>query len=262
MPSAPEGLSILEQMGGYGSTTPPSAPSRSDRGRRIVAVLAASVRTGRRALSELSVLLRFGCSLDVVASPEVRASRGLAAKCRFYSISEEMPDSFLDGADCIVAVLGRGSAAKIGLGLQEDMGSRVFLEGLWLGIDTYADLSELAGPPSANEALRSLYAGYAESIKRLGVYGLERGNYVSVLLERIGKRLPRASDPVPAEDAVPVPERRIIVTEKDVRERVPGTVWCLPCGSIVTDVARETAERMGIALTVRPGEGVLCHADS
>lgn len=264
MPSVPGVMSMPDLISGYDSTMSPSSLLRSERQEkyRVVVVLAASVRTGRQVLAELSVLYRFGCCLDVVASPEMRASRGLAAKCRFYSALEDMPDSFLDGVDCIVAVLNRGSAAKICLGLQDDMGSQVFLEGLWRGIEVYADLSGLVAPPTGNEALRALYEGYAESIDRLGVYGIERGNYVTVLLERFRKQLRRASAPVPAEDVVPVPERRFVVTGKDVREHAAGGEWRLPYGTIVTDVARETAERMGIELIVCSGEGVPRHADS
>ena len=105
-------------------------------------------------------------------------------------ISGEMPDGFLDGADCLVAVLDRGAAAKICLGLQDDLGSRIILEGLWRGMDVYADLAGLLEPKTGREALRALYQGYVETLVRFGVQGIRRGSYVSALLERSGVRNP------------------------------------------------------------------------
>ena len=156
VPSMSGAASILEQMSGSGPRgVSSSVSSGRDAPERVVAVLSAA-GAGRRALAELSVLLRLGCSLDVVSSPGLRTSRGLAARCGFYDISGEMPDGLLEGADCLVAVLDRGAAAKICLGLQDDLGSRIILEGLWRGKDVYADLAGLLEPQTGREALKAL----------------------------------------------------------------------------------------------------------
>lgn len=266
MPSMSGAASILEQMSGLGPRgVSPSVSSGRDAPERVVAVLSAA-GAGRQALAELSVLLRLGCSLDVVSSPGLRTSRGLAAKCGFYDISGEMPDGFLDGADCLVAVLDRGAAARICLGLQDDFGARIILEGLWRGMDVYADLAGLLEPRTGNEALRALYGGYAETLSRFGVQGIRRGSYVSALLERSRARnrtepepnpgLDLNPDPVPAvENPEPVSGQRLVVTGRDVLEHASGTEWRLPPGAIVTDIARETARRLGVEMVAASGEG-------
>ena len=269
--------SILEQMSCSGPRgVSPSVSSGRDAPERVVAVLSAA-GAGRRALAELSVLLRLGCSLDVVSSPGLRTSRGLAARCGFYDISGEMPDGLLEGADCLVAVLDRGAAAKICLGLQDDLGSRIILEGLWRGMDVYADLAGLLEPQTGREALKALYQGYVETLVRFGVQGIRRGSYVSALLERsragnrtepntntntnvtintINTNVNANIDTVPASEGPrPVLGQRLIVTGRDVLEHAPGTEWRLPPGAIVTDVARETARRMGVEMIVASASG-------
>ena len=282
VPSMPGAASILEQMSGLGPRgVSPSVSSGRDAPERVVAVLSAA-GAGRQALAELSVLLRLGCSLDVVSSPGLRTSRGLAARCRFYDISGEMPDGLLEGADCLVAVLDRGAAAKICLGLQDDLGSRIILEGLWRGKDVYADLAGLLEPQTGREALRALYQGYVETLVRFGVQGIRRGSYVSALLERsrarnrtepntntnvtintINTNVNANIDTVPAsEEPRPVLGQRLVVTGRDVLEHASGTEWRLPPGAIVTDIARETARRMGVEMIAAPvsGEGGSRHA--
>ena len=282
VPSMPGAASILEQMSGLGPRgVSPSVSSGRDAPERVVAVLSAA-GAGRQALAELSVLLRLGCSLDVVSSPGLRTSRGLAARCRFYDISGEMPDGLLEGADCLVAVLDRGAAAKICLGLQDDLGSRIILEGLWRGKDVYADLAGLLEPQTGREALRALYQGYVETLVRFGVQGIRRGSYVSALLERsrarnrtepntntnvtintINTNVNANIDTVPAsEEPRPVLGQRLVVTGRDVLEHASGTEWRLPPGAIVTDIARETARRMGVEMIVASasGEGGSRHA--
>lgn len=266
VPSMSGAASILEQMSGLGPRgVSPSVSSGRDAPERVVAVLSAA-GAGRQALAELSVLLRLGCSLDVVSAPGLRTSRGLAARCGFYDISGEMPDGFLDGADCLVAVLDRGAAAKICLGLQDDLGSRIILEGLWRGKDVYADLAGLLEPRTGREALKALYQGYVETLVRFGVQDIRRGSYVSALLERSKARnrtepepnpsLDRNPNPVPAaENPEPVSGRRLVVTGRDVLEHASGTEWRLPPGAIVTDVARETARRLGVEMVAASGEG-------
>ena len=275
VPSMPGAASILEQMSGLGPRgVSPSVSSGRDAPERVVAVLSAA-GAGRQALAELSVLLRLGCSLDVVSSPGLRTSRGLAARCGFYDISGEMPDGLLEGADCLVAVLDRGAAAKICLGLQDDLGSRIILEGLWRGMDVYADLAGLLEPKTGREALRALYQGYVETLVRFGVQGIRRGSYVSALLERskarnrtepntntnvtintINTNVNANIDTVPAsEEPRPVLGQRLVVTGRDVLEHASGTEWRLPPGAIVTDVARETARRLGVEMVAASGEG-------
>lgn len=266
VPSTSDAASILEQMSAPAGMSPSVSSGRDAPGRVVAVLSAAGTGRGRRALAELSVLLRFGCSLDVVSSPGLHASRGLAARCGFYDISGEMPDGFLDGADCLVAVLDRGVAARICLGLQDDFGARIILEGLWRGMDVYADLAGLLEPRTGNEALRALYGGYAETLSRFGVQGIRRGSYVSALLERSRARnrtepepnpgLDLNPDPVPAvENPEPVSGRRLVVTGRDVLEHASGTEWRLPPGAIVTDVARETARRLGVEMVAASGEG-------
>lgn len=265
--------SILEQMSGSGPRgVSSSVSSGRDAPERVVAVLSVA-GAGRRALAELSVLLRLGCSLDVVSAPGLRTSRGLAARCGFYDISGEMPDGLLEGADCLVAVLDRGAAAKICLGLQDDLGSRIILEGLWRGKDVYADLAGLLEPQTGREALKALYQGYVETLVRFGVQGIRRGSYVSALLERSGVRNPPEPntnvtintintnvnaniDTVPASEGPrPVLGQRLVVTGRDVLEHASGTEWRLPPGAIVTDIARETARRMGVEMIVASASG-------
>lgn len=267
VPSMSGAASILDQMSGPGPRgVSPSISSGRDAPKRVVAVLsAAGAGRGRQALAELSVLLRFGCSLDVVSSPGLRTFRGLAVRCGFYDISGEMPDSFLEGADCLVAVLDRGAAAKICLGLQDDLGSRIILEGLWRGMDVYADLVGLLEPQTGSEALRALYGGYAETLGRFGVQSIRRGSYVSALLERSEARNRPESNPNPvpaAENPESVSGQRFVVTGRDVLEHASGTEWRLPPGAIVTDIARETARRMGVEMIVASasGEGGSRHA--
>ncbi|WP_299079981.1 hypothetical protein [uncultured Fretibacterium sp.] len=273
VPSMSGAASILEQMSGLGPRgVSPSVSSGRDAPERVVAVLSAA-GAGRQALAELSVLLRLGCSLDVVSSPGLRTSRGLAARCGFYDISGDMPDGLLEGADCLVAVLDRGAAAKICLGLQDDLGSRIVLEGLWRGMDVYADLAGLMEPQTGREALRALYQGYVETLVRFGVQGIRRGSYVSALLERSGVRNPPEPntnvtintintnvnaniDTVPASEGPrPVLGQRLVVTGRDVLEHASGTEWRLPPGAIVTDIARETARRMGVEMIAAPASG-------
>lgn len=261
MPSMPGAASILEQMSGPAGVSP-SVSSGRDAPGRVVAVLSVTgVGRGRQALAELSVLLRLGCSLDVVSSPGLRTSRGLASRCGFYDISGEMPDGFLDGADCLVAVLDRGAAAKICLGLQDDLGSRIILEGLWRGMDVYADLAGLLEPKTGREALRALYQGYVETLVRFGVQGIRRGSYVSALLERSGVRNPPEPNnnintvPPASEGSRPVLGQRLVVTGRDVLEHASGAEWRLPPGAIVTDIARETARRMGVEMIAAPASG-------
>ena len=269
MPSMSGAASILEQMSGLGPRgVSSSVSSGRDAPERVVAVLSAA-GAGRQALAELSVLLRLGCSLDVVSSPGLRTSRGLAARCGFYDISGEMPDGFLDGADCLVAVLDRGAAAKICLGLQDDLGSRIILEGLWRGMDVYADLAGLLEPKTGREALRALYQGYVETLVRFGVQGIRRGSYVSALLERSGVRNPPEPNnninaninanintvPPASEGSRPVLGQRLVVTGRDVLEHASGAEWRLPPGAIVTDIARETARRMGVEMIAAPASG-------
>ena len=273
VPSMPGAASILEQMSGPAGVSP-SVSSGRDAPGRVVAVLSAA-GAGRRALAELSVLLRLGCSLDVVSSPGLRTSRGLAARCGFYDISGEMPDGLLEGADCLVAVLDRGAAAKICLGLQDDLGSRIILEGLWRGKDVYADLAGLLEPQTGREALRALYQGYVETLVRFGVQGIRRGSYVSALLERsrarnrtepntntnvtintINTNVNANIDTVPASEGPrPVLGQRLVVTGRDVLEHASGTEWRLPPGAIVTDIAWETARRMGVEMIAAPASG-------
>lgn len=282
VPSMSGAASILEQMSGSGPRgVSSSVSSGRDAPERVVAVLSAA-GAGRQALAELSVLLRLGCSLDVVSSPGLRTSRGLAARCGFYDISGDMPDGLLEGADCLVAVLDRGAAAKICLGLQDDLGSRIILEGLWRGKDVYADLAGLLEPQTGREALRALYQGYVETLVRFGVQGIRRGSYVSALLERsrarnrtepntntnvtintINTNVNANIDTVPAsEEPRPVLGQRLVVTGRDVLEHASGTEWRLPPGAIVTDIARETARRMGVEMIVASasGEGGSRHA--
>lgn len=269
VPSMSGAASILEQMSGPAGVSP-SVSSGRDAPGRVVAVLSVTgVGRGRQALAELSVLLRLGCSLDVVSSPGLRTSRGLAARCGFYDISGEMPDGFLDGADCLVAVLDRGAAAKICLGLQDDLGSRIILEGLWRGMDVYADLAGLLEPKTGREALRALYQGYVETLVRFGVQGIRRGSYVSALLERSGVRNPPEPNaninanidtdintvPPASEGSRPVLGQRLVVTGRDVLEHASGAEWRLPPGAIVTDIARETARRMGVEMIAAPASG-------
>lgn len=265
VPSMPGAASILEQMSGPAGVSP-SVSSGRDAPGRVVAVLSVTgVGRGRQALAELSVLLRLGCSLDVVSSPGLRTSRGLAARCGFYDISGEMPDGFLDGADCLVAVLDRGAAAKICLGLQDDLGSRIILEGLWRGKDVYADLAGLLEPQTGREALRALYQGYVETLVRFGVQGIRRGSYVSALLERSGVRNPPEPNaninanintvPPASEESRPVLGQRLVVTGRDVLEHASGAEWRLPPGAIVTDIAWETARRMGVEMIAAPASG-------
>lgn len=267
--------SILEQMSGSGPRgVSSSVSSGRDAPERVVAVLSAA-GAGRQALAELSVLLRLGCSLDVVSAPGLRTSRGLAARCGFYDISGEMPDGLLEGADCLVAVLDRGAAAKICLGLQDDLGSRIILEGLWRGKDVYADLAGLLEPQTGREALKALYQGYVETLVRFGVQGIRRGSYVSALLERsragnrtelntntnvtintINTNVNANIDTVPASEGPrPVLGQRLVVTGRDVLEHASGTEWRLPPGAIVTDIARETARRMGVEMIVASASG-------
>ena len=279
VPSTSDAASILEQMSAPAGMSPSVSSGRDAPGRVIAVLSAAGAGRGRQALAELSVLLRFGCSLDVVSSPGLRASRGLAVRCGFYDISGEMPDGFLDGADCLVAVLDRGAAAKVCLGLQDDFGSRIILEGLWQGMDVYADLDGLLEPKTGNEALRALYQGYAETLVRFGVQGIRRGSYVSALLEQSGVRNPLEPNantnikinnninanintvPVAAEPK-PALGQRLVVTGRDVLEHASWAEWRLPPGAIVTDIARETARRMGVEMIAAPvsGEGGSRHA--
>ena len=275
VPSMSGAASILEQMSGLGPRgVSPSVSSGRDAPERVVAVLSAA-GAGRQALAELSVLLRLGCSLDVVSAPGLRTSRGLAAGCGFYDISGEMPDGLLEGADCLVAVLDRGAAAKICLGLQDDLGSRIILEGLWRGKDVYADLAGLLEPQTGREALKALYQGYVETLVRFGVQGIRRGSYVSALLERsragnrtelntntnvtintINTNVNANIDTVPASEGPrPVLGQRLVVTGRDVLEHASGTEWRLPPGAIVTDIARETARRMGVEMIVASASG-------
>ncbi len=275
VPSMSGAASILEQMSGLGPRgVSPSVSSGRGAPERVVAVLSAA-GAGRQALAELSVLLRLGCSLDVVSAPGLRTSRGLAARCGFYDISGEMPDGLLEGADCLVAVLDRGAAAKICLGLQDDLGSRIILEGLWRGKDVYADLAGLLEPQTGREALKALYQGYVETLVRFGVQGIRRGSYVSALLERsragnrtelntntnvtintINTNVNANIDTVPASEGPrPVLGQRLVVTGRDVLEHASGTEWRLPPGAIVTDIARETARRMGVEMIVASASG-------
>ena len=275
VPSMSGAASILEQMSGLGPRgVSPSVSSGRDAPERVVAVLSAA-GAGRQALAELSVLLRLGCSLDVVSAPGLRTSRGLAARCGFYDISGEMPDGLLEGADCLVAVLDRGAAAKICLGLQDDLGSRIILEGLWRGKDVYADLAGLLEPQTGREALKALYQGYVETLVRFGVQGIRRGSYVSALLERsragnrtelntntnvtintINTNVNANIDTVPASEGPrPVLGQRLVGTGRDVLEHASGTEWRLPPGAIVTDIARETARRMGVEMIVASASG-------
>ena len=275
VPSTSDAASILEQMSAPAGMSPSVSSGRNTPGRVVAVLSAAGTGRGRQALAELSVLLRLGCSLDVVSSPGLRTSRGLAARCGFYDISGEMPDGLLEGADCLVAVLDRGAAAKICLGLQDDLGSRIILEGLWRGKDVYADLAGLLEPQTGREALRALYQGYVETLVRFGVQGIRRGSYVSALLERsragnrtelntntnvtintINTNVNANIDTVPASEGPrPVLGQRLVVTGRDVLEHASGTEWRLPPGAIVTDIARETARRMGVEMIVASASG-------
>ena len=139
----------------------------------------------------------------------------------------------------------------------------------------YADLAGLLEPQTSREALRALYQGYVETLVRFGVQGIRRGSYVSALLERsrarnrtepntntnvtintINTNVNANIDTVPAsEEPRPVLGQRLVVTGRDVLEHASGAEWRLPPGAIVTDIARETARRMGVEMIAAPASG-------
>jgi hypothetical protein len=123
-----------------------------------------------------------------------------------------------------------GDVAKMALGLFDTPALEAVFQALSLGKKVYAEPLKL--PQSCPPALANLLNGYWETLLSYGVIPA-------------GKETPSPA-PAPATS----PPQRMIITQDDIREaKEKGLqVLLLPPNSIVTDMARELAERLGIQI--------------
>jgi hypothetical protein len=121
-----------------------------------------------------------------------------------------------------------GDVAKMALGLFDTPALEAVFQALSLGKKVYAEPLKL--PQSCPPALANLLKGYWNTLLSYGVIPA-------------GKETP---SPAPATS----PPKRMIITQDDIREaKEKGLqVLLLPPRSIVTDLARELAERLGIQI--------------
>ena len=122
-----------------------------------------------------------------------------------------------------------GDVAKMALGLFDTPALEAVFQALSLGKKVYAEPLKL--PQSCPPALANLLKGYWETLLSYGVIPA-------------GKETPSPARSTSS------PSKRMIITQDDVREaKEKGLqVLLLPPNSIVTDMARELAERLGIQI--------------
>jgi hypothetical protein len=123
-----------------------------------------------------------------------------------------------------------GDVAKMALGLFDTPALEAVFQALSLGKKVYAEPLKL--PQSCPPALANLLKGYWDTLLSYGVIPT-------------GKETPS-----PASAPATSPPQRMIITQDDIREaKEKGLqVLLLPPNSIVTDMARELAERLGIQI--------------
>jgi hypothetical protein len=211
-------------------------------------------------------LRRFGCRLDILAAPDVRAALGRypAFTARYWT-HEALPGTALDGVTALAAAPSRDLLARMALGLRDTAAADACIRALCLGIPVFMDTerAEQADGGGRSAYFGALYARRAAAVREMGVRPVPQGRYLTTLAEALG--LARQADgpglpdspgwalpPGPGPGTGPGGNRASgapVITERDVLAHGgKGGEWMLPRDAVITPSARDAAGARGLVL--------------
>ncbi|NLC57034.1 MAG: hypothetical protein GX774_09375 [Armatimonadetes bacterium] len=246
---------VREALGQPVPEPAPSAPEPS--GPRALALFTGAAPGLETALLQLTELRRLGFQIDSLLAPGATAAIG-AERVRAATGGVVLaPDAAADVAALLapyalvlVPALTRHAAAGLAVGLADILAAEAIWQALMLakpvvaarnGADPAADVPAVAtrrGP----EAMRRVLEGHLARLAEFGVRLVDAGELAAAARQALEGAGP----------AAPMLERTVI-TGEDVRQAAAAGQSCLlaAAGSVVTHVARETAERLGVRIELR-----------
>ena len=247
---------VLSQIGQPRATPPAGAePPAAEPFGRIGVVCDLPAKEAGRVLREAAALRRFGYPVCAVIAPASLPQGG--GRVPFTPLDPAAPpdEALLDRLAAVLLVPSQGLAAKLALGIADNLASWLPLQALWRGIPVFLDEQPVRAPlgqPAVQPALEALYTGYLTTLRSFGALPIARGQYLLTMLEAFRNRLLDSQTASERETATGIPPAagsgRQVITRRDLLAHPEQAAWTLPAGTLVTPLARDFAREKGIRL--------------
>lgn len=256
------------------TSQPPSASQTRDdssiaHGPRLVVLFTGGHVGLDEGIAQALALGKAGWRMDVVLSPRAEELTGRQRLAPLQEVGRVLGAGevgstlqLLEGADAVVVpVLTRNTATKLALLITDSLATNLLLQALAMGkpvvaakdaADPTAALCACVGLPNAPPTINRIMETYFRNLTELGL----RMVGVSELAQTVAATLraqvssPDTRPPAPnLQSLESQPTRgRAIITERDLAQAAPGQPLAVPADAIVTDLAREAAQRRGIEI--------------
>lgn len=132
--------------------------------------------------------------------------------------------------------------AKVATGVIDSFASNLIWNYLYEEKLVYLDFDSVKrqhGKVSHNKAINSIIENYIRILKEMGVKEIESGKYEEII-----------TDELPKEGSAfkGINDRNKVITVTDLKNVTPNSVLTLPRGTIITPMAKDIANQMGIKL--------------
>jgi hypothetical protein len=206
----------------------------------------------------LRPLTRFGYPIAALASSRVFACLKWKPQ-HAYCLEDDVMSRIRPTWNYVAAACSQDLLAHLALGLQNTVCAKLILQAVWHGANIYMNLDRaevVNGITSKNNALKELYAVYAEKLSNMGIKPVQSGKYLAALLDELAKMEDRPSKKDLGNEAKPedlrvseTPQKKMVVTQKDILSfKGKNTIWDLPRDAIITSLAADAAKGAGIVL--------------
>jgi len=234
---------------------PPAAP---DDAHTVIAIFCGGRGGLSTALAQVSGIAKLARTVAVLtpAAKEIIGEERLTKEARVHETvlpdSRVSPWELIDRAEVIlVAQLTRTTLARIGLGLSDSFASTLVLNALWSGkpvvvardgVDPDLAARDGAGAADAPRALVRLYEEYLDRLEALGCHVIPAARISDTVLSLLTGREPARERPL---------QSRRVITEEDVQRAARRGESIDVTRAIVTPLARDAAQELGVDLIER-----------
>jgi hypothetical protein len=238
-------------------TTEPAPPTPDD-AQTVVAIFCGGRGGLSTALAQVSGIAKLAHVVAVLtpAAKEIIGEERPMREARAHEIvlpdSRVSPWELIDRAEVVlVAQLTRTTLARIGLGSGDSFASTLVLNALWAGkavvvardgVDPDLAARDGAGTPDAPRALVRLYEEYLDRLEACGCHIIPAARISETVVSLLTGREPSRERPL---------QSRRVITEEDVRRAARRGESVDVTRAVVTPLARDAAQELGVDLIER-----------
>ncbi|MBM3472514.1 MAG: hypothetical protein FJX75_04475 [Armatimonadetes bacterium] len=240
------------------SETADVPPAARDDAQTVIAIFCGGRGGLSTALAQVSGIAKLARMVAVLtpAAKEIIGEERLRREARVHETvlpdSRVSPWELIDRAEVIlVAQLTRTTLARIGLGLSDSFASTLVLSALWSGkpvvvakdgVDPDLAARDGSGAGDAPRALVRLYEEYLDRLEALGCHVIPAARIGDTAISLLTGREPSRERPL---------QSRRVITEEDVRRAARRGESIEVTRAIVTPLARDAAQELGVDLIGR-----------